>query len=76
MSYHQIHLDLNRVLDSLNYKPKAREILLCYFGIGSEPMTYPEIATKYNLSNERVRQIVVDLLAKLKNHSAILAKYL
>lgn len=68
--------DLNRVLDSLNCKPKAREILLCYFGIGSEPMTYPEIATKYNLSNERVRQIVVDLLAKLKNHSAILAKYL
>lgn len=68
--------DLNRVLDSIKCRPKEREILLCHFGIGSEPMTYSEIAIKYNLTRERVRQIIVKLLDKLKHHSNILVKYL
>lgn len=68
--------DLNRVLDRLKCKPKEKEILLCHFGIGSEPMTYAEIAIKYNLTRERVRQIIVKLLAKLKYNSDILIKYL
>lgn len=68
--------DLNRVLDSLKCRPKEKEILLCHFGIGSEPMTYAEIALKYDLTRERVRQIIVKVLGKLKSNSNILIKYL
>jgi RNA polymerase primary sigma factor len=68
--------DLNRVLDSIKCKPKEKEILLDHFGIGTEPMTYAEIAIKYNLTRERVRQIIVKLLNKLKQNSNILVKYL
>lgn len=68
--------DLNRVLDSIKCKPKEKEILLDHFGIGIEPMTYAEIAIKYNLTRERVRQIIVKLLNKLKQNSNILVKYL
>ena len=68
--------DLNRVLNSLKCKSKEKEILLAHFGIGSEPMTYAEIALKYDLTRERVRQIIVKILGKLKSNSDILIKYL
>jgi RNA polymerase primary sigma factor len=71
-----LNYDLKRLLNSLKCKPKEKEMLLLYFGIGSEPMTYTEIAIKYNLTKERVRQIIVRLLEKLKYHSGILVKYL
>jgi RNA polymerase primary sigma factor len=49
-------IELKRCLGSLNQR--ERNILCSFFGIGSiEPMSLSELAVKYNMTAERIRQI-------------------
>jgi RNA polymerase primary sigma factor len=45
---------------------KERDVLCRRFGIGCEPQTLDEIAQDYEVSRERVRQIEIRALARLK----------
>ncbi len=48
--------------------PKEYEILFLYYGLGNQaPITLSEIAKKIKVSTERVRQIHVTILNKIKN---------
>ncbi len=70
-------LEIQRALSSLSSKEK--EIVNMFFGIGmKQPLTLDEIATKFGLTRERVRQIKEKALRRLKqNHrNKILKKYL
>lgn len=70
-------VEIQRSLSSLSAKEK--EIVNMFFGIGyKQPLTLDEIATKFNLTRERVRQIKEKALRRLKqNHrNQILKKYL
>jgi len=70
-------LEIQRSLSSLSLKEK--EIVNMFFGIGlKQPLTLDEIANKFNLTRERVRQIKEKALRRLKqNHrNNILKKYL
>ena len=47
---------------------REREILTLHFGLnGNEPLTFEQIAVQFNLSSERVRQIQVAALKKLRH---------
>jgi len=70
-------VEIQRSLSSLSAKEK--DIINMFFGIGyKQPLTLDEIATKFNLTRERVRQIKEKALRRLKqNHrNQILKKYL
>lgn len=72
-----LSVEIQRSLSSLS--PKEKEIVNMFFGIGyKQPLTLDEIATKFNLTRERVRQIKEKALRRLKqNHrNQILKKYL
>jgi RNA polymerase primary sigma factor len=59
---------VERALDSLSRKES--EILKRRFGIGMEsPMTLEEIGAEFNVTRERIRQIEVKALKKLKHPS-------
>jgi RNA polymerase primary sigma factor len=46
---------------------RQREVLCCYFGLSTTyPMGLDEIALKYDLTRERVRQIKDKALAQLR----------
>ncbi len=48
--------------------PKEANIIRCYYGLnGMHPHTLTEIAEKFNLTNERVRQIKARAIEKLKH---------
>jgi RNA polymerase primary sigma factor len=48
-------------------KPIEKEILCCRYGLdGAEPLTLREIGKRYNLTKERIRQIMHKALEKLK----------
>ena len=53
------------VLDGL--EPRDQEILKMRFGIDCEPHTLDEVATRFNVSRERVRQIEARTLARLRH---------
>ena len=64
--YESLKKDIERSLMSLPERQK--EILLYYFGIGiDDPLTLEDIAIKFNLSKERVRQIKDRALFRLKS---------
>ena len=64
--YESLKKDIDRSLMSLPERQK--EILLYYFGIGIEdPLTLEDIAIKFNLTKERVRQIKDRALFRLKS---------
>lgn len=53
---------------------REREIMECYFGLGEneKPMNFDECGQKFNLSSERVRQIHIKSLLKLRAEALIL----
>lgn len=72
-----LSVEIQRSLSSLSSKEK--DIINMFFGIGyKQPLTLDEIASKFNLTRERVRQIKEKALRRLKqNHrNQILKKYL
>jgi RNA polymerase primary sigma factor len=69
LSLKHVRHRLQRLLGTLG--PREREILRLRFGIdGSEPLTLQEIAQSFSLSRERIRQIEVEALAKLRGRAA------
>jgi RNA polymerase primary sigma factor len=72
-----IKIDLERVMVTLT--PRERDVLKMYFGIGhSQILTLDEIADKFELTRERVRQIKEKSIRKLRVHSRaeLMRKYL
>ena len=69
--------EIERALNTLTVK--EREIVTLHFGLfGHAPMTLEEIAEKYDLTRERVRQIKEKAIRRLKNtkRSTVLKTYL
>jgi RNA polymerase primary sigma factor len=59
--------DLQRLLSTLS--PMEASIVRLRYGLGqSEELTLAEIGAKYNLSRERIRQLQVQALKKLREH--------
>lgn len=56
--------EIIRRLNMLNDRQK--ETICCFFGIGGKSMTLEDIATRFQLTTERVRQIKEKALEKLK----------
>ena len=64
--YESLKKDVERSLESLSQRQK--EILLYFFGIGiDDPLTLEDIAKKFSLTRERVRQIKDKALLRLKS---------
>lgn len=60
-----ISIEIQRSLSNLSFKEK--EIVNMFFGIGfKQPLTYEEIAVKFKLTTERVRQIKEKAIKTLK----------
>ena len=75
--YESLKKEIGRSLQRLS--DKQRETICYFFGIGiDQPMTLEDIARKYDLSVERVRQIKDKALSQLKvsNHTRLLRSYL
>lgn len=65
-----LKLELNDILEILNYREAY--IIKMYFGIGTnDTMGLEQIALNLDLTTERVRQIKVKALARLRNSSKI-----
>ena len=47
--------------------PREQDIIRMYFGIGTDPMTLDNIASKFGLTNERARQLKDNAIKNLKN---------
>lgn len=72
-----LSIEIQRALSSLS--AKERDIINMFFGIGyKQPYTLDEIAAKFNLTRERVRQIKEKAIRRLKqsHRNKILRKYL
>jgi RNA polymerase primary sigma factor len=62
----EFHTLLEQALDSLS--PREAMILRNYYGLGErEPMTLEEIGKELNISRERVRQVKVKALSRIRN---------
>jgi RNA polymerase primary sigma factor len=62
----EFHSLLEQALDSLS--PREAMILRNYYGLGNkEPMTLEEIGKELNISRERVRQVKVKALSRIRN---------
>ncbi|WP_437395674.1 sigma-70 family RNA polymerase sigma factor [Flagellimonas lutimaris] len=65
-----LKLELNDILEILNYREAY--IIKMYFGIGTnDTMGLEQIALNLDLTTERVRQIKVKALARLRNSSKV-----
>ena len=63
-----LQTEISRSLSTL--PEREREVLKCFFGIGmSHPFTLQEIALKFDLTRERVRQIKEKAIRRLKHSS-------
>ena len=70
MIYHEsLKIDTEKALEELTIR--ERQMIRMYFGIGigGESLSYNEIAREYNLSKERVRQIIQGAIRRLKHYS-------
>jgi RNA polymerase primary sigma factor len=56
---------INNILSKLSYR--ERDIIRMSFGIEMSPMQNEEIANRFGISCERVRQIIKESLEKIKN---------
>ena len=62
----EFHSLIEAALDSLS--PREAMILRNYYGLGArEPMTLEEIGKDLNISRERVRQVKVKALSRIRN---------
>jgi RNA polymerase primary sigma factor len=68
--------EILRVLTALT--EREREVIKCFFGINMPEMSLGEIAMKFNLTRERVRQIKEKAVRRLRqtSQSELLKKYL
>ncbi|RME28765.1 MAG: hypothetical protein D6798_01630 [Deltaproteobacteria bacterium] len=57
---------LERALSDLR-KRRSGEVLAAYLGLSGPPRTYSEIGRQFNLSRERIRQIVHHALVELES---------
>lgn len=57
--------ELITILDKLSYRD--RDIIKMSFGIGMSPMQFEEIANRFGISIERVRQLQIDILKELRS---------
>ena len=63
-----LHLEIQRSLTLLT--PRQKEVICCFYGIGVDhSVTLEELAERYGLTRERVRQIKDKALEKLKTFS-------
>ena len=72
-----LKIETERALASLTEQEK--EVIKLYYGIGTaQPLTLGEIGEKFNLTNERIRQIKLRGLAKLRTtkRKSLLKEYL
>ena len=60
--------EIDRALDSL-LTERERDIIKMFFGLGMQEMTLEEIALKFGLTRERVRQIKEKAIRRLRNNS-------
>lgn len=50
-----------------NFPPRSREIVFARFGLfGSKALTLEEIGKKYNITRERIRQVINEVIKKVK----------
>jgi RNA polymerase primary sigma factor len=72
-----LEIDVKRCLGTLS--ERERDVVCCFFGIGiAEPLGLGQIASKYSMTRERVRQIKDKAIRHLKNptKSGLLREYL
>ena len=70
MIYHEsLKIDTEKALEELTIR--ERQMIRMYFGIGigGESLSHNEIAREYNLSKERVGQIIQKAIRRLKHYS-------
>lgn len=77
VDFESMSSELKRVLDAV-LKPRERDILCYYYGIGCHEKGLEEIGSEFNLTRERVRQIREKSILKLRDSGKIkiLMKYL
>lgn len=64
LNQESLSVEVDRALSQLH--PRERDILKMFFGIGCQEMTLEEIALKFDLTRERVRQIKEKAIRRLK----------
>ena len=64
LNQESLSVEDDRALSQLS--PRERDILKMFFGIGCQEMTLEEIALKFDLTRERVRQIKEKAIRRLK----------
>lgn len=64
LNQESLSVEVDRALSQLS--PRERDILKMFFGIGGQEMTLEEIALKFDLTRERVRQIKEKAIRRLK----------
>ena len=75
LNQESLSVEVDRALSQLH--PRERDILKMFFGIGCQEMTLEEIALKFDLTRERVRQIKEKAIRRLKGQrSRLLKSYL
>lgn len=62
--YESLSKEIERTLSTLT--DREREIIKLFFGIGCREMTLEEIADKFGLTRERVRQIKERAISRLR----------
>ena len=71
----ELREDLDRVMERLS--PIEAYIIVRRFGLNGQPrQTLKQIADKYDLSRERIRQLENRALGKMKKHNGVLSQYL
>jgi RNA polymerase primary sigma factor len=66
--YDSLKIEIERAISTLT--PREADVLRCYFGLDRKvPLSLEEIAEKYDLTRERVRQIKEKAIRRLKQTS-------
>lgn len=61
-----LHKEIERILTKLSYRD--RDILRMSFGLGMQPIPNEEIARKFGIGGERVRQIIKSSIKKIREY--------